>query len=135
MLANQGLLRRDGRHPRGGRPPLARRSRLEVPAGVQDPLGKGLRNERHADAAEGAEETQVTEEGEVEANPVARDENGKLMFSDDETVNDDGTVKGTFRAGDKTKAENNRYGYINYTANVTKKCVNDEIGRNDIYKL
>lgn len=76
------------------------------------------------DAAEGAEERAETPEGEEsEAAPVARDEAGKLMFSDDENINDDGTVKGTFRAGDKTKAENNRYGYINYTADEKNKTV------------
>jgi len=80
------------------------------------------------DAARGAEERQITtdEEGnEIEAEPeaVAREESGKLMYSDDENINDDGTVSGTFRAGDKTKEDNNRYGYIKYTADEDNKTV------------
>ena len=80
------------------------------------------------DYAEGAEERKTTldENGEEiteEAEPVVREESGKLMYSDDENVNDDGTVSGTFRAGDKTKSENNRYGYISYTADENNKTV------------
>ena len=80
------------------------------------------------DAARGAEERQVTtdEEGneiEAESEAVAREESGKLMYSDDENINDDGTVSGTFRAGDKTKEDNNRYGYIKYTADEDNKTV------------
>ena len=75
------------------------------------------------DAAEGADERNVNEEGDEQAQPVARDENGKLMFSDDENISEDGIVSGTFRAGDKTKAENNRYGYIKYTADEKNKSV------------
>ena len=59
------------------------------------------------DAAEGAEEMPEIEEGEQEqAQSVARDESGRLY------TNDDGN---TFLAGDATKNDANRYGYIKYS--------------------
>ena len=69
------------------------------------------------DAAEGAEEGPVeNEDGTTEANPVARDERGRLYTSDDVSTDDAGNVTGgTFVVGDKTKSENNRYGYIKYS--------------------
>ena len=76
------------------------------------------------DAGEGAEERAVNEEGEeTEAEPVYRTENGKLDIQDDEHVNDDGTVTGTFVVGDSTKKDNNRYGYITYSADEENKTV------------
>ncbi len=69
------------------------------------------------DAAEGAEEAPAeNEDGSTEANPVARDEAGRLYTSDDVSTDDAGNVTGgTFVVGDKTKSENNRYGYIKYS--------------------
>ena len=69
------------------------------------------------DAAEGAEEGPAeNEDGSTEANPVARDERGRLYTSDDVSTDDAGNVTGgTFVVGDKTKSENNRYGYIKYS--------------------
>ena len=69
------------------------------------------------DAAEGAEEApEENEEGITEPNPVARDEAGRLYTSDDIKIDDKGNVTGgTFVIGDKTKSENNRYGYITYS--------------------
>ena len=69
------------------------------------------------DAAEGAEEAPAeNEDGTTEANPVARDERGRLYTSDDVSTDDAGNVTGgTFVVGDKTKSENNRYGYIKYS--------------------
>ena len=59
------------------------------------------------DAAEGAEEMPQAEEGEeTQAQSVARDESGRLY------TNDDGN---TFLAGDATKDDANRYGYIKYS--------------------
>ena len=59
------------------------------------------------DAAEGAEEMPEAEEGEeTQAQSVARDESGRLYTSDD---------GGTFLAGDATKDDANRYGYIKYS--------------------
>ena len=85
------------------------------------------------DAGEGAEERKTTivknengeeEEIELEREPTKRDEKtGKLIISDDEEVQDDGTVKGNFVAGDETKKENNRYGYISYTADENNRTV------------
>ena len=76
------------------------------------------------DAGEGAEERAVNEEGEeVEAEPVYRTENGKLDIQDDEHLNDDGTVTGTFVVGDSSKKDNNRYGYITYSADEENKTV------------
>ncbi|MBO7732245.1 MAG: hypothetical protein J6S67_06825, partial [Methanobrevibacter sp.] len=69
------------------------------------------------DATEGAEEAPVeNEEGITEPNPVARNEAGRLYTSDDVSIDDAGNVTGgTFVIGDKTKIENNRYGYITYS--------------------
>jgi len=69
------------------------------------------------DAAEGAEEAPAeNEDGTTEANPVARDEAGRIYTSDDVNTDDAGNVTGgTFVVGDKTKSENNRYGYIKYS--------------------
>ena len=69
------------------------------------------------DAAEGAEEAPVeNEEGITEPNPVARNEAGRLYTSDDVSTDENGNVTGgTFVIGDKTKSENNRYGYITYS--------------------
>ena len=75
------------------------------------------------DAAEGAEENIVTEEGEEIVQNIHRTESGKLDIQDDEHQNDDGTISGTFRAGDSTKKESNRYGYITYTADEKNKTV------------
>ena len=68
------------------------------------------------DAAEGAEEIEEDEEGNVEANPVARNEAGRLYTSDEISTDEEGNVTGgTFVVGDKTKSEANRYGYIKYS--------------------
>ncbi len=76
------------------------------------------------DYAEGAEEREVNEQGEEEPlDDVARNEEGRLDIQDDETKNEDGSISGTFRAGDRSKEKDNRYGYINYTANEADKTV------------
>lgn len=69
------------------------------------------------DAAEGAEEApEENEEGITEPTPVARNEAGRLYTSDDVSTDENGNVTGgTFVIGDKTKSENNRYGYITYS--------------------
>lgn len=68
------------------------------------------------DAAEGAEEApEENEDGTTEAQAVARNDAGRLYTSDDVSTDDEGNVTGgTFVIGDKTKSENNRYGYITY---------------------
>ena len=72
------------------------------------------------DAGEGAEQRKTTtdENGNVieeDAEPVARNEAGRLFTQDDVSTDDAGNVTGgTFVVGDKTKSENNRYGYITY---------------------
>lgn len=69
------------------------------------------------DAAEGAEEApEENEDGTTEIQGVARNDAGRLFTSDDVKTDDEGNVTGgTFVIGDKTKSENNRYGYISYS--------------------
>ena len=71
------------------------------------------------DAAEGAEAAAVeNEDGTVEAQPVARDEFGKLNVDDETYKDSDGNITGgVYWAGDPNKsgAEGNRYGYIKYS--------------------
>ncbi|MBO7712207.1 MAG: hypothetical protein J6S85_01730 [Methanobrevibacter sp.] len=80
------------------------------------------------DYGEGAEERKVIvneedEEEIIENEAEVRDDNGKLFYKEKEDFQDDGTIKGTLAAGDKTK-ENGRYGYISYTADEENKTVN-----------
>ncbi len=75
------------------------------------------------DAGEGAEGRKVTvdengNEIEQQADPVARNDAGRLITKDEVTTDENGNVTGgTFRVGDTSKSEEegNRYGYIKYS--------------------
>ncbi len=75
------------------------------------------------DAGEGKGQPAVDENGneiETEANPVARNESGRLFTQVKENKDDNGNVTGgTFLVGDRTQSDNedNRYGYIKYSQN------------------
>lgn len=77
-------------------------------------------------AAEGFETYATDEETGEEIIPEAYRENGKLSYQDDRTTEDDGTVTGEFRVGDRTKADKNLYGSIRYKIDEENKTVTIE---------
>lgn len=80
-------------------------------------------------AGDSFENVTVDEEtGEAEVEAEYRDENGKLNIQNDIESNEKGIVKGSYRLGNPEQAENNLYGYINYTVDENNKTVTIEAG-------